>query len=134
VAARLEAVFYRTDEGFEPVDSFIAALPASHQVALDNQIARTELLSVKHPQLPRPHSSQVDEELYALHCRCGRSRYRIVYRRSLTVLVLLHAFCEQPGRPDRAEVELARARWEDLRARMRASRPSRPISGPAPSR
>jgi hypothetical protein len=51
VAVRLEAVFYRAADGSEPVDSFIAALPVEEQVALDNQIARSELLSVRQPHL-----------------------------------------------------------------------------------
>lgn len=115
-------MFYRAEDGSEPVDSFIASLPVAHQAVLDNQIARTELVSVKRPHLPAPHVSQIEGELCVLHCRCGESRYHIVYRRSLTLLILLHAFRGQPGRGDPAELEIARARWEDLRARMHASR------------
>jgi phage-related protein len=122
VPASFQAVYYRAAEGSQPVDAFIEALPVKHQVALDNQIARLNLLTPKRPHLPFPHSSQIDGELRELRCHCGRVLYRILYRRSMNLIVLLHVFRKDTGKVPEAEIEIARRRWEDFRLRMNASR------------
>jgi phage-related protein len=48
--------------------------------------------------------------------------YRILYRRSLNLIVLLHMFRKDTGQVPATEIEIARARSEDFRARMNASR------------
>lgn len=122
VAGEFQAVYYRAADGSQPVDAFIEALPVKHQVAVDNQIARLNMLTVKLPHLPFPHSSQIDGELRELRCHYGRVLYRILYRRSLNLIILLHMFRKDTGQVPPAEIEIARARWEDFRARMNASR------------
>jgi phage-related protein len=122
MAGELHAVYYRAADGSQPVDEFITTLPDKHQVAVDNQIARLNLLTLKPPHLPYPHSSQIDGELRELRCHYGPVHYRILYRRSLNLIVLLHMFRKDTGRVPGAEIEIASARWEDFRARMNASR------------
>src|SRR5471030_1162823 len=92
VAGELQAVYYRAADGSQPVDAFLEALPVKHQVAVDNQIARLNMLTMKRPHLPFPHSSQIDGELRELRCHYGRVLYRILYRRSLDLIILLHMF------------------------------------------
>jgi hypothetical protein len=52
VPPRLQAVFYRADDGSEPVDDFIESLddPAK-QATIDNQIDRLNLLTPSSPHL-----------------------------------------------------------------------------------
>ena len=120
--AHLQAVYYRAADGSQPVDAFIEGLPIKQQVALDNQIERLNLLTPKRPHLPFPHSSQVEGELRELRCHHGRVLYRILYRRSMNLVVLLHIFRKDSGQLPEGEIEIARARWEDFRARMSAGR------------
>jgi phage-related protein len=94
----------------------------NHQVAIDNQIARLNMLTLNRPHLPFPHSSQIDGELRELRCHYGRVLYRILYRRSMNLVILLHMFRKDTGQVPAAEIEVARARWDDFRARMNASR------------
>lgn len=90
---RFHAVFYRASDGTEPVDAFIEALDSPRrQAALDFQIGRLNLLSETDPHLPFPHSSQIEGALRELRCHYGRELYRILYRRSGSLLVLLHMF------------------------------------------
>jgi hypothetical protein len=71
--ARLQAVFYRSFDGSEPVDDFIEALgDPDRQAAIDFQIDRLNLLTPRNPHLPFPHSSQVEGELRELRCHYGR--------------------------------------------------------------
>jgi len=70
----LQAVYYRSPDGTEPVDDFIERLDAKRQVALDNQIERLNMLTPAVPHLPFPHSSQVRGELRELRCHYGREQ------------------------------------------------------------
>jgi phage-related protein len=116
----LQAVYYRSADGHEPVREYIAALDEEVQAAIDNQIDRLNLLNDRLPHLPFPHSSQVEGELRELRCHYGRHLYRILYRRSVRLLVLLHIFAKRSAKIPAAEIDIARRRWTDYKARMNA--------------
>jgi phage-related protein len=120
--AILQAVYYRAPDGSEPVNQFIDRLSVKRQVALDNQIERLNILTSTNPHLPFPHSSQIEGELRELRCHYGRELYRILYRRSRNLIVLLHIFRKDTGKVPQAEIEVAHARWTDFRGRMDAPR------------
>ena len=98
------------------------------------QIDRLNLLSDELPHLPFPHSSQVDGELRELRCHYGRQLYRVLYRRSDRLLVLLHIFAKRTAKIPAAEITTATDRWEDFKARMDADprRPPRAAGHDAP--
>jgi phage-related protein len=116
----MQAVFYRDAEGNEPVDEFLESLPVRQQVVLDNQIDRLNMLKPEDPPLPFPHSSQVRGQLRELRCHFGSEHYRVLYRRSEGLFVLLHAFRKDTGRLPDADVALAETRWVDFKERMDA--------------
>ena len=120
-----QAVYYRAADGSQPVREFVYALTVERRAAVMNQIDRLNMLSDAVPHLPFPHSSQVDGELRELRCHFGREHYRILYRRSEKLLVLLHAFRKTTGKIPPSEIELARECFDDFRERMDA-RPRRP--------
>jgi phage-related protein len=120
--ASLRAVYYRDRHGWEPVDGFIDSLEPRRQVALDSQIDRLNMLSTSQPHLPYPHSSQIEGELRELRCHFGRELYRVLYRRSRNLIVLLHVFRKDTGRLPEQEIRVARERWGDFKARMDAER------------
>lgn len=127
-------VYYRAADGSESVDAFIDTLNARRQVALDNQIDRLNDLDPSAPPLPFPHTSQVDGELRELRCHYGSEQYRILYRRSKNLFVLLHAFRKTTGKIPAADIEIAKARWSDFKRRMDAPsrRPPRAAGRDAP--
>jgi phage-related protein len=131
----MHAVYYRGGKGNEPVDDFIDQLrPEEAQVAIDNQIDRLNMLRTTDPPLPFPHSSQIEGELRELRCHYGRRLVRVLYRRSGNLFVLLHAFEKRSRLVPEEDKALARARWEDFRARMdaRSRRPPRAAGHDAP--
>lgn len=132
--ANLQAVYYRAPDGTEPVDEFIYRLDVRRQVALDNQIDRLNMLTRASPHLPFPHSSQVRGELRELRCHFGRELYRVLYRRSRNLILLLHAFRKDTGRIPEADIQIAEDRWADFKARMDAlkRRPPRAAGHDAP--
>ena len=120
-----QAVYYRAADGAEPVLDFIAGLDAKRRAALSRQLGRLNELSDAVPHLPFPHSSQVDGELRELRCHMGSEHYRVLYRRSERLIVLLHAFPKTTGKLPASEIKIAQKRWGDFKARMGA-RPRRP--------
>lgn len=120
-----QAVYYRAEDGSEPVGEFIAGLDVKSRAALLRQIDRLNELSDALPHLPFPHSSQIEGELRELRCHMGAKHYRVLYRRSKRLIVLLHAFPKKTARLPKAEIEFAKGCWDDFKVRMEA-RPRKP--------
>lgn len=116
----MTAVYYRDRNGEEPVDAFIEQLPPNVQAALDLQIDRLNTLGPTDPPLPFPFSSQVDGELRELRCHYGNRLFRVLYRRSDRLFVLLHIFEKRSRKVPEPDNAVARARWDDFKARMNA--------------
>ena len=116
--------YYRAADGSQPADEFIDAQPPQAQAMIDNYLGRLALFG---PSLPFPSSSQVDGELRELRPDMGRAHYRLLYRRSDDMFIVLHAFIKRGGPIDVAEIALANRRWRDFRTRMDAD-PRRPPS------
>ncbi len=123
----MQAVYYRARDGSEPVDAFIESLrdPAK-QAVLDNQIDRLNMLRPNDPPLPFPWSSQIEGEFRELRCHHGSELYRVIYRRSRNLFVLLHMFRKDTGTIPQADKKIARERWDDFTARMDAEQRRRP--------
>lgn len=127
VHVTMQAVYYRAADASEPVLDLVAALkPVEARVVVENQIDRLNLCEVNGPPLPFPHSSQVEGELRELRCHFGRELYRVLYRRSGNLFVLLHAFRKNTGPIPDSEIEVARQRWLDFKERMAAKPRKRP--------
>lgn len=115
-------VHYRAADRSEPVNDAIDALPVKVQVAIDNQIERLGLFG---PDLGFPYTSQIEGELRELRCHFGGDHYRILYRRSKNLFVLLHFLAKHTGPVPAADIRVAKARWDDFASRMN-ERPRRP--------
>jgi phage-related protein len=131
---RTQAVYYRAPDGSEPVDEFIDRLDERKQPTLDLQIDRLNDRPVSAPPLPFPHSSQVRGPLRELRCHYGSELYRVLYRRSENLLVLLHMLRKDTGKLPEAEIAIAEQRWADFKQRMDAHprRPPRAAGQDAP--
>jgi phage-related protein len=122
VAGTTQAVYYRDASGREPVDDFLEELrdPAV-QATLDLQIDRLNRLPEGAPPLPFPHTSQIDGPLRELRCHHGNQLFRVLYRRSGNLFVLLHALRKDSGRIPAGDIAIAKQRWSDFEARMNAA-------------
>jgi phage-related protein len=129
-----QAIYYRDSRGRQPVEEFIDELRPKHQAVVDLAIDRLNGLHPREPPLAFPATSQVDGELRELRCHYGPVLYRVLYRRSKNLFILLHMLRKNSGKISQADIEIARARWEDFRARMdsRPRRPPRAAGGDAP--
>lgn len=73
-----------------------------------------------------PITSQVDGELRELRIRFGGTRYRVLYRRSGLLIVLLHIFEKNSAGIPPRDVAIANERFADFKARMNAKPRRRP--------
>lgn len=137
-----QAVYYRAPDGAEPVAEFLdrefpleprkknpsvreLEAAATKRMTIDLQIDRLNGLANDDPPLPFPHTSQIDGPLRELRCHFGRAHYRILYRRSGNLFVLLHMIRKKSKAVPRTEIEIAKQRWQDFKERMEA-RPRKP--------
>lgn len=146
-----QAVFYRALDGTEPVAEFLddefpveprkkkpsareLQAAATKRVTVDLQIDRLNGLANDDPPLPFPHTSQIDGPLRELRCHYGRAHYRVLYRRSGNLFVLLHMIRKTSKAVPRAEIEIAKERWQDFKDRMdtQPRKPPRAAGGDAP--
>jgi phage-related protein len=114
----MHAVYYRDAAGAEPVHAYIRALPVAARATVNLQIERLNDPRDDAPPLPFPHSSQIEGQLRELRCHHGKALYRVLYRRSHNLLVLLHIFEKRSAKVPESEIETARRRWMDFEARM----------------
>ena len=114
----MQAVYYRDSHGVEPVNDFIDGLAPERQEEIDYKIGLLNRMGSNDPPLTFPHSSQVDGQLRELRCHYGRDLYRILYQRSGNLFVLLHAIKKRTGQLPQADIDIAKARFEDFRQRM----------------
>jgi phage-related protein len=134
--ARTQAVYYRDENGVEPVFEFLDALPAKRRAKISEFI--DEYLNDRAPDAPPaefPITSQVDGELRELRVRFAGTRYRLLYQRSDNLVVLLHGTEKHIGAIPQRDIDLARRRMEDFTRRMNASPrvPPRAAGRDAPS-
>lgn len=125
-----QAVFYRAPDGTEPVadfldDEFPVEPRKKKPSARELQAAASK---------PFPHTSQIDGPLRELRCHYGRAHYRVLYRRSGNLFVLLHMIRKTSKAVPRAEIEIAKERWQDFKDRMESRPRKRPraAGGDAP--
>lgn len=110
----VQAVFYRDQDGVEPVNEFIDGLVPERQEELDYKIRLLNRLGSGDPPLPFPHGSQVDGQLRELRCHYGRD----LYQRSGNLFVLLHVLEKRTGALPQIDIDIAKQRFEDYRDRM----------------
>lgn len=130
----MQAVYYRAPDGREPVNEYIDSLSPERQEEIDYTIGLLNRLRPDDPPLPFPFSSQVEGQLRELRCHYGRELYRILYRRSGNLFILLHILEKRTKQIPEADKQVARRRWDDFKARMDAMqrRPPRPAGHDAP--
>jgi phage-related protein len=131
-----QAVYYRDVSGREPVNDFINTLERAAQVAIDEKVDLLNGLPDDAPPPPFPHTSQVEGALRELRCPRGRTHYRVLYRRSGNLIILLHALVKRSASIPERDKEIAGARFADFESRMNANPRvgSRPAGHDAPAR
>jgi len=92
----------------------------------DPDAAQAHPRSAQSSAFPFPWTTQIEGELREFRAHFGEELYRILYRRSKNLIILLHIIRKTSGALPAADVAVAKARWADFRARMDAPKRARP--------
>lgn len=126
---RTQSVYYRDKNGREPVDDYLDVLLRTQPRAVAKIDGWVEQYLNGHaPNDPPPEypvTSQIEGELRELRVRFGRTRYRVLYRRSANLVVLLHIIEKNTGAIPAADVRVAKKRFADFKVEMDSRRPRR---------
>jgi phage-related protein len=131
-----QSVYYRDQDGREPVAEFTDGLPAKRAAKIDAYVAQhLNGRDAASPPPEHPITSQIDGELRELRIRFANTRYRLLYQRSGNLNVLLHGFEKDTGAVSAGDIALAKGRMADFTQRMDAAprRPPRAVGRDAPT-
>jgi phage-related protein len=104
-------VFYATDRGEKPVETFIAK---QDKPTIAKIIRNIDLLQQNGPSLGMPFSKYMGENLHELRIR-GKNEVRIFYFIQIgDLIVLLHAFNKRTQKTPTKELSIAIKRKNDL--------------------
>ena len=125
-----QAIYYRDSAGREPVSDGIDTLDGACQDSIDRYIGLLNRLDETNPELPYPYSSGIRTPKYRafreLRPDCGRTHYRIIFRRSEDFFILLHIILNKTDDIPEVDLKLASDRWDDFKVRMDAMPRKRP--------
>ena len=130
-----QAVYFRDEKGREPVREFVwSTLDSQARHLVKDQIEQMNKLRDDLPPLPFPVTSQIEGGLRELRCHSGSELFRILYRRSGNLFVLLHIIRKGSRTVPRRDIELAQRRWREYKRRMDAPERHgpRPVGKDAP--
>ncbi len=122
----MQAVFYRDPTGNEPVLEVLDSLPDRKRAVIENQLDRLNMQEPDEPPLPQPWTSQIEGELREFRAHYGAEHYRVLYRRSGNLLVLLHMTRKTTSGVPKRDIAIAKERWTDFKRRMDAARRTPP--------
>jgi phage-related protein len=129
----VQAVYYRDPNGREPVNDFVDGLAPERQEEIDFKISLPNRVANNDPPLPFGTAPRSTASCGSSAATTGATLYRILYQRSGNLFVLLQAMEKRTGALPQADIDIARKRFEDFRARMeQPPRPPRPAGHDAP--
>jgi len=112
-------VFYRDRKGRQPVKDFLwTKVSERARLLVEDQIDELNGRPDDVPPPPFPQTSQIEGGLRELRCHAGSTLYRILYRRSQNLFVLLHVIHKDSRAIPKRDIELAERRWLDFKEKM----------------
>ncbi|PVZ43866.1 type II toxin-antitoxin system RelE/ParE family toxin [Pseudomonas sp. CC120222-01a] len=102
----LEACFYRTEAGNEPVRDWLISLPRGHKRMIGTQIMTVQ---IGWP-LGMPLARKLDQGLWETRIDLDNTIARVLFTVSGSTMVLLHGFIKKSQKTPAFELETARQR------------------------
>ena len=100
--------FYADEDGFAPVEDFMAGLPRAPKA---KALAIIKLLEEEGPRLPYPYCSQVRGKIRELRTQYGKDKIRILYfGDSRRYFILLHGLLKRTDRLSEEDIQMAEER------------------------
>jgi phage-related protein len=108
---KLNAVFFRTEQGNEPVREWLISL-----VKAERKIIGDDVLKVQYCwPIGKPLVGSLGKGLWEIRSRLGDRIARVIFCVEGSVMVLLHGFIKKTQKTPAHELDLARKRMNQLR-------------------
>ncbi|MGO9594780.1 MAG: type II toxin-antitoxin system RelE/ParE family toxin [Steroidobacteraceae bacterium] len=109
---KVQAVFYRTKQGAEPVRDFIRTLPREDRRIIGNDIATVEFSW----PVGKPTCAPLGMGLWEVRSDLtGKRIARVLFMLHQGEMVLLHGFIKKTQKTPQSDLELARKRMKEVR-------------------
>jgi phage-related protein len=111
VERKLDAVFFRTDHGHEPVREWLLGLAKS-----DRKVVGDNVLKVQYCwPIGKPLVGHLGDGLWEVRSRLGDRIARVIFCVEHGTMVLLHGFIKKTQRTPKHELDLAKKRMNQLK-------------------
>lgn len=102
----LQVVFYRTENGNEPVRAWLKELPQNEKKIIGTEI---KTVQIGWP-LGMPLVRKLDKDLWELRCKLDNKIARVLFTLYKGSIVLLHGFIKKSQKIPAKDLELAKRR------------------------
>jgi phage-related protein len=109
----VQAVFYRTGKGNDPVREFLEGLTPADRKNIGADIAQVEW---KWPKVSKPLVDSVGKGLFEVRSSLQNRIARVYFGVEQGQMILLHAVIKKTQKADQADIDLARERLKDWKA------------------
>jgi phage-related protein len=111
IERKLDAIFFRTNSGNEPVREWLLSLPKG-----ERKIVGDDVLKVQYCwPIGKPLVGNLGDGLWEVRSRLGDRIARVVFCVEGQTMVLLHGFIKKTQKTPRHELDLALKRMNQLR-------------------
>jgi phage-related protein len=111
----IQAVFYRTVRGNEPVREFLDGLTAADRKTIGGDIGQVEW---KWPKMSKPLVDGFGKGLYEVRSSLRDRIARVYFAVEKAQMILLHGVIKKTQKADQADIDLARDRLKDWKANV----------------
>jgi phage-related protein len=108
---KLDAVFFRTEAGTEPVREWLLAMPKSERKIIGDDVLKVQYCW----PIGKPLVGSFGDGLWEVRSRLGDRIARVLFCVEGGSMVLLHGFIKKTQKAPAHELELARKRLRQLR-------------------
>jgi phage-related protein len=106
---KLDALFFRTSTGSEPVREWLLSLPKNERRAIGTDIAYVQY---KWP-IGKPHVDHLRGEVWEVRSRLRTRIARVLFAVDGKEMVLLHGFVKSSQKTSGDDIALAESRWRN---------------------
>ena len=111
IERKLDAVFFRTDRGNEPVREWLLSLTKSERKIIGDDVLKVQYCW----PIGKPLVGNLGEDLWEIRSRLGDRIARVVFCLEGRTMVLLHGFIKKTQKTPKHEIDLALKRLSQLR-------------------
>ena len=108
---KLDALFFKTDRGNEPVREWLLSLAKSERKIIGDDVLKVQYCW----PIGKPLVGNLGEDLWEIRSRLGDRIARVIFCLEGRTVVLLHGFIKKTQKTPRHELDLATQRRNQLR-------------------